>query len=83
MTIEGNTKGVYDKLRELGLKVFVSNPRNYEGIKKTLKDLAKIYKRETKADSIVARWNSTVEAIKRSIAKREKHSVMFLVAAEP
>ncbi len=43
VTIEGNTQESYKKLKDLGINVFVSNPRNFEGIKKTFRDLANIF----------------------------------------
>ena len=34
ITVEGNTKDLFTKIESLGLKIFVSNPRNITGIKK-------------------------------------------------
>ena len=44
ITAEGNSKSEYEKLVNLGFKVFVSNPRDYKGIKKTMLDMGKIFK---------------------------------------
>ena len=33
ITMEGNTKDTFDKIKSLGLKVFISNPCTYAGIK--------------------------------------------------
>jgi iron complex transport system substrate-binding protein len=82
ITVEGNTKSTYEKFRELGLKVFVSNPRNYSGIKKTYSDIGKILGVPHKAETIVAKWDSTLNAIKNS-HKVKTRNAMFIVELRP
>ncbi len=81
MTVEGNKKITYDKLKKFGFKIFVSNPRNFEGIKKTLKDLARIFDVEPRADSILEDWNRKVTEIQKRHGKKRK--AMFLVSLNP
>ncbi len=83
MTVEGNKKNTYHKLKELGFKIFVSNPRNYAGIKKTFKDIAKIFRLESKADSIIHAWDKEVAFIRRSAEKPNKPKTMFVVSLTP
>jgi iron complex transport system substrate-binding protein len=80
ITVEGNTKETYDKFQELGLKVFVSNPRNYEGIKKTYSDIARIFSVDTKRK--LANWDSTVASIKEQNKSLNK-SAMYVVEIRP
>lgn len=80
ITVEGNSKETYDKFKELGLKVFVSNPRNYEGVKKTYKDIGKIFSVNT--DSTIRNWDSTINRIK-SESKNFNKSAMFIVQLAP
>jgi len=82
ITVEGNTKNTYDKFKELGLKVFVSNPRNYEGIKKTYSDLGKIFGISEKSETTIATWDSTISSIKQSHPVNKK-TAMFLVELRP
>lgn len=82
ITVEGNTKSTYDKFRELGLKVFVSNPRNYEGIRKTYSDLGKIFGITEKTVPELAKWDSTLQSIKKSHSLQNK-TAMFLVELRP
>lgn len=83
ITGEGNSKSEYDKLIELGFKVFVSNPRHYNGIKKTLLDMGKIFKVEDKAKSIINNWEERIKIVKETHDKIVFSSVMFLVSTNP
>ncbi|MCX7876423.1 MAG: helical backbone metal receptor [Melioribacteraceae bacterium] len=80
ITVEGNTKETYDKFKELGLKVFVSNPRNYEGIKKTYSDISKIF--NINSNLVIAKWDSIINKIKISSVNLNK-SAMFVVQLSP
>lgn len=83
ITVEGNTKETYDKFHQLGIKIFVSNPRNYEGIKKTYSDLGKIFQIEERANNKIATWDSTVAKISSSAKNFPKKSAMFVIDLKP
>ncbi len=83
ITVAGNTKETYDKFRELGIKIFVSNPTNYAGIKKTYLDLGKIFGVENEAKLKTAKWDSVVTSISVESKKYEQRSAMFLVDLKP
>lgn len=83
ITVEGNTKETYDKFRELGLKIFVSNPRNYNGIKKTYSDIGKIFGIEPKVNNELARWDSIITSISSSTQKNKILSGAMLIEINP
>lgn len=83
ITVEGNTKETYDKFHELGLKIFVSNPRNFEGIKKTYSDIGKIFKIGKSTNKKISRWESIVEKIKKESQNHSKKTAMFLIELKP
>ncbi|MFH0736165.1 MAG: cobalamin-binding protein [bacterium] len=83
VSVEGNTKENYQKLIKLGLTVFVSNPRNYEGIKKTLSDLGKMFNKKEKVDSVTANWDKRVEKLHRLSANITPQNVMFIIELKP
>lgn len=83
ITTEGNTLESYKKLKEMKLNIFVSNPKNYEGIKKTLKDIAKIFNVSQKADSIIKNWDNRISNIvKNNIVDTTKY-IMFAIQLKP
>lgn len=83
ISVEGNNKSAYDKLNELGLKTFVSNPRNYEGIKKTYLDLGKIFGKDNAAEQQVSKWERIVNTIKNNSDSAKSKTVMFLISLNP
>ncbi len=83
ITVEGNTKETYDKFRELGIKIFVSNPRNFAGIKKTYLDFGKIFNIEEKAKRKIAVWDSIVTKLSRESKNYPGSTAMFLIDTKP
>ncbi|MDZ7764205.1 MAG: helical backbone metal receptor [Melioribacteraceae bacterium] len=83
ITVEGNQKTAYDKLIDLGLKVFVSNPRDYTGIKKTFNDLGKIFDKEERTNNLTNEWDSTYNYILDQSKNLKTKDVMILVELNP
>lgn len=83
ITIEGNKKEVYDRLKQLGNKVFISNPRDYEGIKKTVSDIAQIMQKSEIADSLIVVWDEDVKRCVSHNYQSDSLNVMFMVSANP
>lgn len=83
ITVEGNVKESYNKLKSLGLKVFVSNPRNYEGIKKTFRDMGHIFNDTLRAENKINEWELKYKQI---LSAKENYPVkraMFMVSSNP
>jgi iron complex transport system substrate-binding protein len=83
LTVEGNAKDSYEKLLKLGFKVFVSNPRNFDGIKKTFSDLGKIFGRQTQAKNIIEDWDKRYNIITEEVKKYPPKTAMFLIGLSP
>jgi len=83
ITAEGNSKSDYDKLLNLGFKVFISNPRHYNGIKKTLLDMGRIFQVENRAEFIINNWESRIQEVKKTHDRMILRSAMFLVSTNP
>lgn len=81
MTVEGNTKEIYDKLKGLGIQIYVTNPRSLRDILKTIKNMGIILNRKEKADSLV---NSIEESLIEESSKNfERQKVIFVVSFSP
>ncbi len=83
ITVEGNTKETYDKFRELGLKVFVSNPRGFRGIKKTYLDFGRIFGNQNKAQTRIEEWNLTISEIRETADKLDKPTMYCAIELKP
>jgi len=83
ITVEGNRKEAYGKLKNLGLKVFVSNPRDFKGIKKTFTDMGKIFGKENYVTGVINKWDSTYNFIERNSKKFTPEKTMILIELNP
>ena len=83
ITVEGNQKTAYEKLLDLGYKVFVSNPRDFSGIKKTFNDLGQIFGKTDLAEAKISQWDSTFIHIKNESQKLDIKTVMIMVELNP
>ncbi len=83
VTIEGNTKETFDKLNKFGLKVFVSNPRDYDGIKKSFMDFAKILGKEKLAEDIITDWDERISIVRNGSERVDSINGMFMVSLKP
>jgi len=82
-TIEGNSKSTYNYLMENDYKVFVTNPRNIEGIMKMIMDIGILTNSTDKAKDINKKIDS-IKIILDSINKNtSKAKVLFLLSLNP
>ena len=83
ITVEGNAKESYDKLEKLGFQLFVSNPRDFNGIKKTVRDISKIFRIEKTAESKIKLWDEIIEKVKSETLNQEEQRGLFLISLKP
>lgn len=83
MTVEGNTREAFDKLSELGFKIFVTNPRNFDGILKTILDFGKICGVEARANYLVDSLKLELEKIKDVNTGKKKPKILVLISLNP
>lgn len=81
LSMEGNVREDFGKLVDLGVPVFVTNPRTLSGIHKSIADLGALTGRSENADRIV----QTMERREDSIGALVKttRSVMLVVSFQP
>ncbi|HEX2866995.1 MAG TPA: cobalamin-binding protein [Ignavibacteriales bacterium] len=83
ITVEGNAKDSYTKLKNLGLRVFVSNPRNFQGIKKTYADLGQIFMKRPEADSTINFWQAQYDSVTSETRRLSHPKCLFFVGFNP
>lgn len=83
MTVEGNTRETYDKLYELGFKIFVTNPRNFDGIFKAILDFGKICGVEARANNLIDSLKEELAKIRKISAGRGKTKILVLLSLNP
>jgi iron complex transport system substrate-binding protein len=80
MTVEGNTKESFERLTGLGFKIFVTNPRNFDGIFKTMLDIGKICAVEERAKFLVDSLKAELERIEKP---KNKPKIFVLLSLNP
>lgn len=83
ISVEGNARETYEKLKQYGFSVFVTNPRDFQGIKKTCRDLGQIFRSEAIADSSVRQWDERYNNITKKVKAAGRKTGMFLVSLNP
>lgn len=61
MTVEGNTKETFNKLKSLGVEVYVINPRDINGIIKSIKNIAEVLDRKDTAENLIKSFKDRLE----------------------
>jgi len=83
MTVEGNSKESFDKLISMGITVFVSNPRNVNGILKSIKDFGTLTNNLQKADSVNNYISTKIDSLQKTISHKNNPKILFLVSIAP
>lgn len=81
MTVEGNTKETFNKLKSLGVEVYVINPRDINGIIKSIKNIAEVLDRKDTAENLIKSFKDRLEKIHNLNLK--KQSAVFVVSLAP
>lgn len=71
----------YDKLKQLGLNVYLFKINNFEDVKTNFQKIAAIYNKENFASETIQQWNSRLEKIEK--APKQHLRGLFLVSSFP
>lgn len=82
-TRDGNPREQIRRLEELGLTVFVVDPRSLEGLFGTLRTLGELLGRRDRAESLVSEMRGRIERIERLMDARPRPRVLLQVGAQP
>jgi iron complex transport system substrate-binding protein len=82
ISVEGNSRQTFDRFEQLGLRCFVSNPRDLDGVLKSIEDIATIVGREERGRELTGRLRSIRDSIRR-LASFDTVSVMVLLSLQP
>ncbi len=83
MSVAGNARGDYEKLRELGFGVFATNPTSVEGVFKSLLDLGALTETKELAEQLVARLRAERDSLVTVALSGPSRSVLLLLSLHP
>jgi len=82
MNVENVSNPTYQALKNMGMKIFVSNAKDIKGIEKMIMDFGKITGKETAAENLVRNMRNEMELLKnKDVAVRD--TVLILISVNP
>lgn len=79
----GVQKGVVEKLTEFKIKVFVVDPKNFDGLFSDIQKIGKIIGKKGKAEKLVDDLKARVEEVKKKAHGLPKPKVFFEIYSQP
>lgn len=83
MTVEGNSKSSFSAFKNLNYNIFVSNPRDIRGIKKTISKIGYLTNRNGQADSIIRSIDSVVTTVSNEFHGRVRFKCFVVISITP
>ena len=80
---EGNRGRELDKLKDLQLPIFVSDPRNFSDIVRAMSDLGIITGRQEGAEQAIARFDQQYQKLKKNYSTQKQLQVFYQVWNAP
>lgn len=82
ISVEGNSQRTFAALEQLGVRIFVSNPRDVAGVFKSLRDIGTLIGQESRASALVDSLRRA-EARLRGGRPIRKPAVLMLLSLQP
>lgn len=79
----GNSSSQIERLRDLGLPVYVSEPRSFEGVASSMRRMAKLAGTEERGDEAVQAFLDEIETLRLDYADRDPVRLFYQVWEQP
>lgn len=83
MTVEGNNQDDFNKLRNLGYKIFITRPKDIDGIYKSILDLGKIIGADSSAETLIHSMRQRQEKVIQSKGGIRNSKVLTVISLQP
>lgn len=83
MSVAGNIRGDCERLKNLGISVFVTNPQSVESVFKSIRDLGSLTGRKALADSIVEDLEQERDSLVLLAGGKPVTSALLLLSLQP
>jgi iron complex transport system substrate-binding protein len=83
ITVEGNNREDFNKLQNLGYKIFVTKPKDIEGIYKSINDVGKIIGAESSAYALIRSMRGRQLTVTSQAAKSPKMKILTIISLQP
>jgi len=83
MSVAGNSRADYDKLVNLGFRVFVSNPSGIDEVYESIQKIGQMTGAQTAADSLVDSMRAEQERLTKEARQRPARDILMLLSLRP
>lgn len=83
MTVEGNNQDDFNKLQNLGYKIFVTRPKDIDGIIKSISDIGKIIGADSSAETLKHSMRQRQEKVVHSKSGTRKSKILTVISLQP
>ncbi len=83
LSMEGNVRDDFNKLKSLGVPVFVTNPRDLKGIYRSIDQLGVLTGKGTKAMQLIRSLHVRADFVAKQAAGQSATSVLVFVSLQP
>ncbi len=83
VSAEGNSQNTYQSLKNLGYKIFASNPRNFDDVLKMVKNIGALTNHISKADSVINKMINQRSNILSKVKNLKTDTCFILISITP
>lgn len=83
LSMEGNVREDFNKILSLGIPVFVTNPRSFEDIRRSIIQMGELTGHQHSAAVLVARMKVREDSISALVSQRPKMRALLFVSLQP
>jgi iron complex transport system substrate-binding protein len=83
ISVEGNNKADFNKLQNLGYKMYVTKPKDIQGVLKSISDLGKIIGANGSADALTLSLRKRLDKVIDSNRGSKKNKFLTIISLQP
>lgn len=83
LTVSGNTRSDFEMLERLGFQIFVSDPRSFGGVVKSIRDIGFLLGMNSNAELLIETMERQRDSLIAGIEFRKRIRTLFLLSIQP
>jgi iron complex transport system substrate-binding protein len=83
ISVEGNNQADFNKLQNLGYKMFVTKPKDIQGVLKSISDIGKIIGADSSADALTRSMRKRLDKVIDSNCGLKKNKILTIISLQP
>jgi iron complex transport system substrate-binding protein len=83
ISVEGNNQADFNKLQNLGYKMFVTKPKDIQGVLKSISDIGKIIGAASAADALTLSMRKRLDKVIDTNRGSKKNNILTIISLQP